>query len=172
MHKNKRNGSKDISLTIKIKPYTRMTSAASRSPLEASGGREPSHFTRPGKLTVCYWKLPIYSGFTHKTWWFSIRVATLNYQGVSIYIHLYPFWVETCWNRAMFDDSHQAIIKHQAKDYAKKCPMNYGSISTRHQAPFSTCSGILSAPWCTLDPSRTSNWNILKLWLHPIMSFW
>ena len=33
-----------------------------------------------GNLTVCYWKLPIYSWFTYSKWWFSI--AMLVYQRV------------------------------------------------------------------------------------------
>jgi hypothetical protein len=31
--------------------------------------------------TVCYWKWPIYSGFTHWKWWFSI--VMLVYQRVN-----------------------------------------------------------------------------------------
>ena len=36
-----------------------------------------------GNLTVCYGKLPIYSGFTHKKWGFYI--VTLVYQKVNVY---------------------------------------------------------------------------------------
>ena len=35
-----------------------------------------------GKLTVCYWKWPIYSGFSHEKWWFSI--VMLVYQRVHL----------------------------------------------------------------------------------------
>ena len=46
--------------------------------------------TRPGKHTKSYWKWPIYSGFSHEKWWFSI--AILNYQRVLVRIVTDDSW--------------------------------------------------------------------------------
>ena len=47
-----------------------------------------------GKLTVCYWKWPIYSWFTQLKWWFSI--AMLVYQRVFLIIPHYSSYFFGC----------------------------------------------------------------------------
>ena len=44
--------------------------------------------TRPGKHTKKLWKITIYSGFSHETWWFSIVFCMLTRPGISGYFCL------------------------------------------------------------------------------------
>jgi hypothetical protein len=88
---------------VRSLPATRRATNSSRSAAWRSVQGIPS-----GNLTVCYWKWPIYSGFTHWKWWFSIVMLvyqrehtcfgcfgeqkTWNWNCLSHFFFLKPIW--------------------------------------------------------------------------------
>ena len=91
------------SSTVHI-PYHPMACSGGSSGAEFALGFSGKMETRPlpsGKLTVCYWKWPICSWFTHQKWWCSIVIHSYVSLPEGNHHILFPFTKKSgWWNRS------------------------------------------------------------------------